>query len=504
MLRQNTYLNAATVAQSLAARNIHLTTRPASLLGELLDLSVSPFAVKTTDEPRILVNSQMVAGSKLSLPAEQRAEDIAWITGDHPEPSQHSLKIQAIADDLAPYITSHLSFARNTVLPLVLDFSNKLDQFLTNARPVDPSSLFEIEQRSVPALVSDESFLSNGLENYAGVNANYPERSVELPLPVDEGFYAELVNLGNDRLNELVKQWLGLGGLEKIKQIYINNFVKFDQRPADEGIGVYYLGLVGQSTTNPYDRLDISLAVYIIATKLFENVQPAEGLSLPEYKLRMRGYIDYAGAEAMKAINALERQFKGQVMVVEAVVSKKRLVVNKAIYQGWLQAGGSPEILYGMLASGQISYSVSGIEAIKDKLQRAWQQFVMLAAANVKTELYQRYIRFIESEFALTLNELTEQEKLYAVENPSLKAKVLQLAKKELEHLHHRVMDDPHHVALHLVAKARFYYTSAYTILNQMAVAAKENPDLDPREAALLSTINYIVEFIDEQLEIVR
>lgn len=504
MLRQNTYLNAAVVAQSLADRNIYLTTRPASLMGELLDLSVTPFAVKTTDAPRILVNSQMIAGSKLSLPAEQRAEDIAWVTGDRPDPSQHSLKIQSIADDLVPFITAHLSFSRNTVLPLVLDFSNKLEQFLSNARPVDPSSLFEIEQRSVPVLVSDESFLSNGLENYAGVQAGYPERSVELPLPVDEGFYAELVNLGNDRLNELVKQWLGLAGLEKIKQIYVQNFVKYDQRPAGDLNSAYSLGVVGLTVTNPYDRLDIALGTYIIATKLFENVQPAEGLSLPEYKLRMRGYIDYAGAEAMKAINTLERQYKGQVMVVEAVVSKKKLVVNKAIYQGWLQAGGSPEILYGMLACGEVTYSVSGIEAIKDKLQRAWQQFVMLAAATVKTELYQRFTRYIEAEFALSLNDLTEQEKTYAVENPALKAKVLQLAKKELEHLHHRVMDDPHHVALHLVAKARFYYTSAYTILNQMAVAAKENPDLDPREAALLSTINYVVEFFDEQLELVR
>lgn len=505
MIRENTYLNAVNTAQALSERGIHLTTRPASLLGELLDLSASPFAVKTTDAPRILANSGAVS-SNLLLAPEERAAAVAATTGDYPDPSQHSLKLMALAEDLAPQITAHISFARNTVLPLVLDLANKLDHYLTTARPTDPSSLFEIEQRGIPALALDESFTANGLENYTSVDVAWPGYFESLPATTDDTFFHELVNLGNERLNGLLKDWLGLKGLDLIKGVYYSNFCRYNDVPPEyaKRFGEFSLGNLNKGVVNAYTMLDVALALYIVATKLFENVQPAEGLSLTEYKTKLRGYIDFAGCAAVKAIRTIQRQLQNKVLVSEANVSLKKIVVNRAVYQEWLQTGGTPEVLFGMLASGEVLYAASAITEAKERLLRAWQSFSMLAAANVKTELYTRYVSYIENEFLTSLEAFTESEKAYAAEFPSVKAKIVLLAKQELMHLHHRVMDDPHHVALHLVAKARFYYTSAYTILNQMAVVQKENPDIDPREAALLSTINYIVEYFDEQLQIVK
>lgn len=48
--------------------------------------------------------------------------------------SQHSLKIEALADDIVPFITSHLSHARNTVAPIVTDLTEKLFKFKESAQ----------------------------------------------------------------------------------------------------------------------------------------------------------------------------------------------------------------------------------------------------------------------------------------------------------------------------------------------------------------------------------
>ena len=506
MINQATYLNAATVAKELADKNIYLQARPTSVLGELLDLSTSVLAENNTDLPRILVNPN--TPNQIALrSAEERANAVQYTTGDYHEPSQHSLKLMALAEDLAPFITSHISHARNTVAPLVVDLSDKLQKYLDTAKPLDPVSLFEIEQRSLPALVVDESFQADGLEAYAGTDAKYRSFPHILDVPEEDSFYQDLVNLGSNRLNGLVNDWLKTKDPSFIKAVYIVNFSnQLDAlRTVNGGSyeGLYSLGDPGVGN-NPYDTLDLSLAIYLIGTRLISNVVPAKGVSLVEYKSAMRSMIDYAGAQIHKSLKAVQRQHEANVLVTEAIISKKKIVVNKIIYRSWLESGGQPEVLLGMLASGEVHYAVGAIEEAKEKLLRQWANYVMLSQTNIKAEMHKRFRDYAENEVMMGLNELTDLEKEYAQNCVNFKDRVQALVNEEIEHLSHRLMDDVHHTALHLIAKARFFYTSAYSILNEMATVAKDNPNIDPREAALLSVISYVGEYFEEQIVCVK
>lgn len=223
MINQATYLNATAVAKELADKNVYLQARPTSVLGELLDLSTSVLAENNTELPRILVNPNTPNQIALRSP-EERASAVEYTTGDHVEPSQHTLKLMALANDLAPYITSHISHARNTVAPLVIELSNKLQKYLDTAKPLDPVSQFEIEQRSIPAIALDESFQADGLEAYAGTDSKYRSFPHTLDVPEEDSFYIDLVNLGSNRLNALVGEWLKTKDPNFIKAVYIVNF----------------------------------------------------------------------------------------------------------------------------------------------------------------------------------------------------------------------------------------------------------------------------------------
>ena len=99
---------------------------------------------------------------------------------------------------------------------------------------------------------------------------------------------------------------------------------------------------------------------------------------------------------------------------------------------------------------------------------------------------------------------LTPLEQEYSKDHVNFRAQVGERLKAEIEHLSHRIMEDLDHTALHLIAKTRFYFTSAYSILSEMDNVSKENADIDPREAGLLSVIKYLAEYFEAQIVAVK
>jgi len=125
---------------------------------------------------------------------------------------------------------------------------------------------------------------------------------------------------------------------------------------------------------------------------------------------------------------------------------------------------------------------------------------VMLAQADIKAELRKRFGSFVEAEALAGLDEQSEMEKEYFVGKSGLKDKIALRIKSELECLGNGALDNVYETSLRLIAKCRFFYTSAYQILDEMSEVAKSNPDIDPREAALLSAITYLAYYYDAQI----
>jgi len=500
MIKREVYLGAVPVANELKEKNIHVIAVDGSPLAELLDLSTSIVSVQTTDLPRVLANPSTRSDNQI-FSDEQRAGEVESVTANFDGQSQHSLKVAALVDDIAPYVTSHISLARNTVVPIITDLSNKLQKFIETARPIDPSSLFKINKRSLPAILQDESFMGEGLENYASSQHGWVNFNLRLEVVEDENFYLSLMNLSNDRLNTLLGDWIRTLDKDFLKNVFSVNFG--NNAITAGSIVQYALGEPG-ATLDAYNAVDIALAVYIMGNRMMVDVQPTQGVPLTKYKSELRGVIDYAGTIIHKAMRTIKRQFESNVMVSRLVMSERSVTVNAALYTSWLESGGCPEAILGMVASGQVQYEVSAIEEKKEELCRYWENYVMLSQTNIREELRKRFAAYAESEVLQGLSELTEVEKEYVSTHSSHMAKVAENVKAELAHFSHRLMDDVPHLALHLIARARFYFTSSYLILNEMVEVSKANPDIEPREAALLAVIAYITEYMTTQVRFVR
>ena len=118
--------------------------------------------------------------------------------------------------------------------------------------------------------------------------------------------------------------------------------------------------------------------------------------------------------------------------------------------------------------------------------------------------MQKRFTNFALSTALLDLENQSGMEAEYCAGKPGIKDALVRRIRAVFEELEHCAMEDVSYTALAVIAKGRFYYTSAFDILNEMREVAKINPDADPREAALLSTISYVTNYLQEQLVVLK
>jgi len=225
-----------------------------------------------------------------------------------------------------------------------------------------------------------------------------------------------------------------------------------------------------------------------------------QSLTEGEYSSRMTDLMTFSGTIAVQQLKRVKTSIAGNIVVVEGDMVKKRIVVNKSIYRDYLTKGGTSEALLGMLVSSRYIYSMSAILDSVESLTRTWNTYISTTRYKDEIQIKQLFIEQIKSMVLLGLENPTELEKGYFAEYPNAKTEIMKKVDEEIAHLSHRLTQDLFHTALHMIAKARFYYTGAYDILNEITMITESNEDIDPREAANLATMKYIIRYLLAQV----
>lgn len=512
MITSRNYLNAAASALELAAKGVRLSARPASPLGGLVEASENIFDLDSVSaEKQSTLLAQIWSNAKASssavgdATAEQRSYSVESATGNGNESSVHSKLVMALADDLSPLILAQISQAKNEVAPAVMDLVEKMTGFL-QSRPTDPRSTCNIVPRAVPLLIKDEGFMGD-IEGLATGEVPYGYLPFTCPKNVDDDFFKKVVDLGSDRLTKLVvEDWLGSRGLALIKGVYFSMFaMDYDLAKREAGdLACLWWPDDPSRTGNVYDTLDVCIAAMLIANRLLADTVDIPGVSLQQYKDGLVKMRDFAGSNIWRCARVISRQLESKQLVVESDYRLRRCTVNAEVWEEYLNEGGSPEAVLGVLVSGEKIFSSSVILEKKEQLVAAWESFVMLSQADLRGATLTGLKDFVKYEIMNSLKNPTPTEIDYQSVDATYKQKVIAKIEDEIQKLDHRFLENIEHTALHLVANGRFFYTSAYDILYQMEVVSRENPNIEPRDAALLSAIHFIAKYIHTQIKVVK
>lgn len=473
MLNKTSINIAINAAYQLADKGLTVVAAPNSMLAELTRLSVPAMPVELID-----------------VQEEKRVETFVK-SFDEDYGSQHSATQDQLVEELSQLVNKHISFARNIVKPSVLHFAETIQKFQNDYRVKDPASDFEIVQLNFPAIIEDESF-KDSIEKYVGKTSLTPESLLKLDT-VDETTLSGMLVTGADRLDKLVHEWISNKSECFLKNIW-NDF--FDKQ-AYAGAFESALG------PNNFEGADIALAVFLIATHLSNNVPAVTNMTLVQYNKTIGQYLQYAGS-AIARRSDVNKAYNGvaKTLVVAKDQLNKKIYVNSPIYREWLASGGDNTILLGQLVSGGDAVTLSSVTSNAEKFKADWERYYLFAKSGDVNKALKDFKDMLLLSFVEDLRNLAPEEQDYITKNSSHINTAIELATQIVDGIQSSDMNAINDIALKMVAQARFHYTSAYAILNDINQAAVINPNIDVREAALLAITNYLSDYVAAQLSV--
>jgi hypothetical protein len=399
--------------------------------------------------------------------------------------SHHTATMDTIADLAITSVKKHLFFAKTVVSPTINDLYTRVKASLAE---VNASSLLgmEVDVLKEPAPLENEQ-LQKAVRKFDGLSIEDVQLNLALPDQTIEELHA-LVLSGSAQLDASIAEWLSNdNGLLQYIWAHV-----FQQKPVDDPKTFFQI-----INDRDYGASN-SLAIYLLARKLTEG-KPMEGtaMSLNSYKQRVVDLRNQAAAAVCRSIDKIDRSIKNGVMVKDVIGAKT--TVYEPLYRKFLEGGGTNEMLFGNAMMGK-SYSVGlgDLLARKGELAEKWNVHAALVKTAESNKRFNKTKQLIELHFNAQLAEIAGSEE-GAEQNL---AAVRKLFVGVMENVTSKDIDDLYGLCLKVVCRARFYTTDAEKILCGIEEAKRESPSLSVREAATISTINYIACWVARMLKI--
>lgn len=488
MLRKEIIQNAIDLAQELEKRGLGVEPAPNSAVAALVDASSIAFVtaagaiirpdVYTPNVDEIFdaaaVATRDAEGNVLRVPHDEAIEETAVPLGD-------TLK-------------AHLSYARNTVRPAVQEYYERISTALaampTTVSYNPPIIKFDLPEPLINPILSAEV---NGFADkpYFPINktGTAPERTAEQVL--------ELLSTGNNVLDGDLVVWANRKGVEFFSEVWNAVF-------RTEGQTTSASALMDKEDGG----VDVALVCFLAGRRLIDD--PLEGTesSLADWKSFCADIVDQAGLRLAHALQERSRDFNVKRVVIS--YCRDKIVVNAPVYQDFLANGGSDAIIFGADLSGKRPiFTNELLESASDYIT-AWQtqnNAMTVAAANRRYSdarylLVQKAEELIEANFANYFPQPGgEGAQVTSFEHPAV-----QTALKEINKILEKEPEEFANlwkIATEVVAKGIFYYTDAYRLLSDINYISELNPGISAGEAAMLATIEYVVDYIVDT-ELVR
>ena len=480
MIRSNLFKTALPIADALCHAGSSLSVKPNTVMTELVQLSSLPYDVPLETDEQIDLYPQLLENAT---------------TGNDADLTEHSKAQDAIVADLAKVVQAHISFAKSIVKPQVMACGDSLKNYLENFAPKSALTDFNIEILDIPVILKDESFIES-LSSYKGKDSLTPDLKFRLGEKSQEDLL-QLALVGHERTDQQIMEWLSTLSPDFLGNVWASLFTTLDAKDL--------LSFNGIAAMSAFDKIHYDLAVYLLSRKLYDNVEETtDNSSLSAYKNTATQYRDYAGAALVEDLRKILMLTTTNMLILETNQIRKTVRVNGSVYRPWLEAGGSPEVILGAFISGRSGFSRTIIDERKEDYLKQWTSYNTFQTIRENENRFKYFKEYLANTFNDQLRDLSADEEEFVSKNPGYHTTVQQLATAELDSLRPTDMANCYDVALRIVAKCRFYYTSAYCILSDINEAGKVNPDVDVREAALLAIINYIADYLADQIIVVR
>ena len=280
----------------------------------------------------------------------------------HGAESLHDEKMEWCVDLIFKGVSRDLDIAKNVVQPTIDMLADAVEKDLTEACS-DRAHGFEIITENLPKL-----FLDQRMENLFERYQNLPVKPLQTlavfpPLPLAD--IRRRINTGDDELNELIAEVVDSEAVDDLEQFYKWNFCQGGNDRLD-------FNMV-EKWSNP----SLLIILYFLTIGLEADLPDGVNGSLSTVNNYLKTLRGMCGAAVYRQMRAIERKIQNKELIrsIDGFGDERKIYVNKAVYDTFLDEGGSPEALFGAVC-GKASLSYKTILDTAPKLEKQWYAYV--------------------------------------------------------------------------------------------------------------------------------
>ena len=471
---------AANLATILTSKNITLVPKNLTLLSELSNCDMTYGVVDINSD----IADTLESSFKGTVTEHKGQSNYVQ--------SKHDILVDNYTKDLTDLVTGYISFARNVVNKEVLVLREKLQDSLESYKYKEPEDLFNVKYYKLHD-VFKSSLIDEEIQTYSSYSKSIYDTVDFSKLPSDFNLAAYILT-GDQEQDSIIQSW-------------------FNSSP--NPLISYVANTINEYSLSTIDSLDYSLINYLFYRSLLNKTDIDLGLSLVSLKKIAIANKDYFGAKLYVALDLYKKEIKnGRILCNCSNTSFSyfnRQAIDITIYEDnfdeFVKQGGNVEIIFGYISvSKEHTVNISDLIVNKDKYLSRWNNSRSLYLISLNKDRLDIFKQLLRQAFDSSIADYknSEQEDLFYSKNANYLQETCKLCHEYIDKLEVSNIDDLDAITLDLVAKIRYRFTNSYYILKEMKEIMEMSDSVDPLEAALYSTVKYLVDFFVQELDVVK
>lgn len=467
---------AISIAQELDAQRITLTPQAGTPLADLCAAATQADVVPSGDAEYVPDIALIIAA------AAGFAEDGT---------SRHDVLLNEYADEIHVKVGEHLNYAKNVVRPVISELVDAVQSDIANL-PVDKFFAMNIVRQDLPAPLGSP-VIRELLEEFEGVN--FEPINDYLPLePKSSEEIIEFMATGAADTDEAIATWAATKGSPFLQAVWNNIFtangeLRFDEvMRSDEGA-------------------DAALLVFLVCKRLYDNPPSNTPMALAAYNQMVAAMRDQAALRASVGLESYLRDVRTGSLISR--INPSELVVNGEVYDTWIAEGGSDAILYGSALSDRPARYVADINERAPDFKKAWESRNAYDTAKERNNRFARYTAILRGRAEQVMaNNMDGIFAAHVTEGQAINKDLPQyceacrLMDELVSKVHIGDFDNLWLLCTQVICRSAFYFSDAEKILLGIDEACKANKDIEIRQAALVSLIEYVADWAADQIDV--
>ncbi len=479
MILESTVAAVTPLAEALTESGISLSITSNSRLRDLAghldgarvnqDLYIQNVGVRTP----AFETTRNAHGAGRDIIKESMKKDISGNSA-HDELSEH------LINETIVKVRDNLKLARSVVNPLIRVTLEEVEKLIQQIN-IEATNVIRVE-----SVFADPIWNSSQLAAMASKFSETPFINIKIqhvfpPRSVQD--IIAMMKTGTVAMDTMIDKWANSLKGSFITEAYENIF-----SGGSNSVNVIYL--------NDAIRWgkDSSLIAFLIARAANKEIPEGIDMGAESFRAYISGIEAQAGAIVCREIDKLDEDIKNGVLVIEyPYISDNRsldggvIFVNGSVYNGWLDKGGTPEVLMGALASGDHRQSSRRGEDIllkKDQYLDAWNRYAGILRSKQLSRSFTTAITAISKIVSSQIVGMSE-DNLSGIGKDVMQKRLEEILSKatmyDVENLHRFIQK--------VICQSMFPLSDAEEILTEIDVAFASNPGLDIRQAATVAII---------------